>query len=235
MEPPVGFETRKRADGPKTSNIQAPRLVPELQVDSNPVLVHKQAQLTSKRNLRPQPAPNVAAKASLTLNNSTSTAGIRHKPRPSFIMPPKEKNLAGKEKNTTGFRVLVAPDLPGPSKVDTTRLRPHPPPPRPPQPQPPPSKSIIPLKYLQPPRPPTPIDVTAITDKPLRTISTTEIALATDLFTDSGTAELAHIFLRDQHPDIVDHREEPARWHIGLSPQKGHYSSKGKGKEKFIK
>ncbi|KAG6829035.1 hypothetical protein H0H87_012822 [Tephrocybe sp. NHM501043] len=71
-------------------------------------------------------------------------------------------------------------------------------------------------------------------DPSLRTISTTEIALATDLFTDSGTAELAHIFLQDQHPEIaVPNRQWDYEWNIGMSPMK---HSSGKGKEaKYIK
>jgi hypothetical protein len=66
----------------------------------------------------------------------------------------------------------------------------------------------------------------------LRTISTTLIARATDLFTDNGASELASILLHDQHPDIqfpsTDDFDE--RRGIMMSPEKG-----GKGREKFVR
>jgi hypothetical protein len=88
------------------------------------------------------------------------------------------------------------------------------------------------LKSLQPP--PVPLPSNPVIDgKNLRTISKTRVALATDLSTDSGVAELASIFLHDQHPDIAlqhshDHRDGRG---LGLSPKK-----KGKGKGfKFVR
>ena len=82
------------------------------------------------------------------------------------------------------------------------------------------------LKSLQPPIVAPPSNP-AIDGKSLRTISNTLVALATDLSTDSGVAELASIFLRDQHPDITLPNSHPD-YHdgrgLGLSPEK----SKGK-------
>ncbi|KAJ7467167.1 hypothetical protein FB451DRAFT_1260307 [Mycena latifolia] len=94
------------------------------------------------------------------------------------------------------------------------------------------SKLTTPLKPLAPPPRPAPATASS-SDPTLRTISTTLIARATDLFTDNGASELASIFLHDQHPDIqfqstpddVDERRG-----IMMSPEKG-----GKGKEKFIR
>ena len=82
-------------------------------------------------------------------------------------------------------------------------------------------KSLQPLVILPPSNP-------AIDGKSLRTISNTRVALATDLSTDSGVAELASIFLHDQHPDITLPNSHPDN-HDGrglrLSPEK---KSKGK-------
>ena len=83
------------------------------------------------------------------------------------------------------------------------------------------------LKSLQPPVIPLPSDP-VIDGKSLRTISNTRVALATDLSTDSGVAELASIFLHDQHPDITlpnSHPDDHDRRGLGLSPEK---KSKGK-------
>ncbi|KAJ7761001.1 hypothetical protein B0H16DRAFT_1312438 [Mycena metata] len=103
-------------------------------------------------------------------------------------------------------------------------------PPAPPAPTASSSKLTAPLKPLVPPTLPAP--VTPSSDRTLRTISTTLIARATDLFTDNGASELASIFLHDQHSDMqfpssddVDERRG-----IMMSPEKG-----GKGKEKFMR
>lgn len=75
--------------------------------------------------------------------------------------------------------------------------------------------------------------------KPMRTILTTQIALTNDLSTESGKAELASIFLHDQHPEIsaeAENSEEVSLINLGVSPQKMGRTSKGKGKEpKFIR
>lgn len=83
------------------------------------------------------------------------------------------------------------------------------------------------LKSLQPPIVP-PSANPAIDGKSLRTISNTRVALATDLSTDSGVAELASIFLHDQHPDITlpnSHPDDHDGRGLGLSPEK---KSKGR-------
>jgi len=72
----------------------------------------------------------------------------------------------------------------------------------------------------------------------MRTISTTHIALTNDLSTENGKAELASMFLHDQHPEILAHAEddEVGSLNLGPSPQKMGRSSKGKGKEaKFVR
>ncbi|KAF8636066.1 hypothetical protein AX17_003822 [Amanita inopinata Kibby_2008] len=58
--------------------------------------------------------------------------------------------------------------------------------------------------------------------KQFLTLSTTSIARATDINTDSGNAELASIFISDQHPDILQGTEDNSDTRRGLnfSPQK---------------
>ena len=89
------------------------------------------------------------------------------------------------------------------------------------------------LKSLQPPPVPLPSNP-AIDGKILRTISKTRVALATDLSTDTGVAELASIFLHDQHPEItltISHPDNHDGRGLGLSPE-----GKSKGKSsKFIR
>ena len=89
------------------------------------------------------------------------------------------------------------------------------------------------LKSLQPP--PVPLPSNPVTEgKNFRTISKTRVALATDLSTDTGVAELASIFLHDQHPDITLPNSHPDKHDgrgLGLSPER-----KGKGKSsKFVR
>ena len=84
------------------------------------------------------------------------------------------------------------------------------------------------LRSLQPPIvPPNP----AINVKSLHTISNTRVALATDLSTDSGVAELASIFLHYQHSDIsLLNPDDYDGRSLGLSPEK-----KRKGKIKLVR
>ncbi|KAJ7020014.1 hypothetical protein C8F04DRAFT_974928 [Mycena alexandri] len=103
-------------------------------------------------------------------------------------------------------------------------------PPAPPAPTASSSKLTAPLKPLVPPT--LPALATPSSDRTLRTISTTLLARATDLFTENGASELASIFLHDQHPgtqfpssDDVDERRG-----VMMSPEKG-----GKGKEKYVR
>ncbi|KAJ7782362.1 hypothetical protein DFH07DRAFT_321456 [Mycena maculata] len=128
-------------------------------------------------------------------------------------------------------RLLPLPIFPPPSTKNAA-LRQLAPPPAPSAPIASSSKLTAPLKPLVPPPRPgtgTPSSI----DRSLRTISTTLIARATDLFTDNGASELASIFLHDQHPDIQfpstsDDVEE--RRGIMVSPEKS-----GKGKEKLVR
>lgn len=95
-------------------------------------------------------------------------------------------------------------------------------PPRLPPPKPAMGQKALPLQLpLIPPIPPS---------KPLRTIATTRVALATDLSTENGTAELASIFLQD--PDLGSLDRAELRSGLDLSPHKS--SSSGKG-PKFVR
>jgi hypothetical protein len=132
------------------------------------------------------------------------------------------------------LRQLAPPPPPAPVASSSKLIAPFKPlvPPPPPAPTAPASSSKLPtpLKPLVPP--PHPASATPSSDQTLRTISTTLIARATDLFTDNGVSELASIFLHDQHPDIqfpsTDDVDE--RRGIMMSPEKT-----GKGKEKFVR
>ncbi|KIK68902.1 hypothetical protein GYMLUDRAFT_624366 [Collybiopsis luxurians FD-317 M1] len=78
-------------------------------------------------------------------------------------------------------------------------------------------KVLPPQLPLQPPSPPL---------RPLRTIATTRMALATDLSTENGTAELASIFLQDasdlETPDSIELNSG-----LDFSPQKSHLTGRG--------
>ncbi|KAJ6629463.1 hypothetical protein B0H10DRAFT_2428415 [Mycena sp. CBHHK59/15] len=88
------------------------------------------------------------------------------------------------------------------------------------------SKSTALKPLVAPPRP------DSATDRTLRTISTTLIARATDLFTDNGTSELASIFLHDQHPNIqFPSTPEKFEEYRGIMVSPG----KGKEKEMFVR
>ncbi|KAJ6538897.1 hypothetical protein DFH09DRAFT_1368792 [Mycena vulgaris] len=127
-------------------------------------------------------------------------------PLPIFP-PPVSKNAA--------LRQLAPPPAPAPSAPVASS-----------------SKLTTTLKPLAAPPHPAPA-TSSSSDRSLRTISTTLIARATDLFTDNGASELASIFLHDQHPDIqfqsTPEDVDESRG-IMMSPEKG-----GKGKEKFLR
>ncbi|KAJ7071930.1 hypothetical protein C8F01DRAFT_1101900 [Mycena amicta] len=96
-----------------------------------------------------------------------------------------------------------------------------------------PSKPTVALKPLVPPQRPAP--VTTIPADKMRTISTTMLARTTDIFTESGPAELASLLL-DQYMEVdewttPDDLEE--RRGLIISPEKA--SGKGKEKEKFVR
>ncbi|KAF8199969.1 hypothetical protein K438DRAFT_1966307 [Mycena galopus ATCC 62051] len=164
------------------------------------------------------PKPDLRAlKPPVPLFNSEFKAA----PPPLPIFPhPASKNAALRQ-----LSVPPAPFAP-PSKLPTP-LKPlvAPPPPGPSAPVASSSK-LIPLRP-----PPPPASAALPSDRTMRTISTTLLARATDLFTDNGASELASILLHDQHPDIqspsIDDVDE--RRGIMMSPEKGG------GKEKFVR
>jgi len=149
---------------------------------------------------------------------------VQHNAPPTFLFPDKE---AEKPKSkSSAFRSLQAPDIPA-FLTSWPKMQPLPPPVFTPM-----KPNGCSLKSLPPPLP-LPVPPESTSDKSMRTISTTEIARATDLFTESGTAELAHIFLHDQHPEVVNRQtEDPFIGNIGLSP---HKSKHNKGKEPFLR
>ena len=143
----------------------------------------------------------------LHIPNDTPTVTLKHRPPPLL-------NLQASTSN------ILLKSLPPPMPIETTPILK------------PPSKV---LKPLIPPNPPELQHTSAeVTNKEMRTISTTHIARATDLSTDRGVTELASIFLHDQHPDILLPNEPGASIHhmrgLDISPEK-----KGKGKLKFIR
>lgn len=138
-------------------------------------------------------------------------------------------------KSASDFRPLKPPIFIVESQSNTSttpslqRLPPPPPPPlQPPETPWKPHQNLT--SHGPPPLPSKPV---ATPTKSMRTISTTHIARTNDLSTESGKAELASIFLHDQHPEILDHAEdnEDGNLNLGFSPQKMGRSSKGKGKE----
>ncbi|KAJ7680879.1 hypothetical protein DFH06DRAFT_973941 [Mycena polygramma] len=132
---------------------------------------------------------------------------------------------------SAALRQLAPPPPIASSSNLNSHLKPlvPPPPPAPTAPLASASKST-PFKALAPPPPPA--YATPSSDRTMRTISTTLLARATDLFTDHGASELASIFLHDQHPDIQFPSTDDVDEHRGImmSPEKG-----GKGKEKFVR
>ncbi|RDB23929.1 hypothetical protein Hypma_009243 [Hypsizygus marmoreus] len=229
MALPDGFEKPKQVAAPK---ISAPKFSSGFD-DGGPQPAQKPVS-KSKPEVMPQfSGKPVSRSKPVSLQKPTSKTNLKHIPVPNFPLPGPTK-----EKDPPVFRVLPAPDLRPATKDDalpSARLNLRPPPPPPPLPVVTSSKPIVPLKYFQAPSIPAPVEKAS--DKRMRTISTTEIALATDLFTESGTAELAHIILHDQHPEIAgQNKDESLEWNIGMSPQKGAKYIKGKGKEaKFVK
>ncbi|KAG5653135.1 hypothetical protein H0H81_002127 [Sphagnurus paluster] len=229
MEIPDGFEKPKSAIAPKV-NVQVPRFASAFE-GATPATQQKPPP-KSKMDARPTFTSKPLSKSH---NKPTSKSNLKHLSAPSFPLPPNEEKTSA-----PAYRVLPPPDPrfatmdePSTSTIPVLQLRP--PPPLPPPLPIAPSKPAFPLNDLVAPTLLAPAETPL--EKSMRTISTTEIALATDLFTDNGAAELAHIFLQDQHPEMtVSNKEEYQEWNIGMSPQKGAKFVKGKGKEaKFVK
>lgn len=143
----------------------------------------------------------------LHIPHDTPTVTLKHRPPPLL-------NLQASTSN------ILLKSLPPPMPIETTPIRK------------PPSKVLKPL--IPPILPELQHTPASATNKEMRTISTTHIARATDISTDSGVSELASIFLHDQHPDILLLNEPGASVHhmrgLDLSPEK-----KGKGRAKFIR
>ncbi|KAG6867455.1 hypothetical protein C0993_002538 [Termitomyces sp. T159_Od127] len=218
-----GFE-RQKPDCPK-----APVQVPKFTSAFN----EKQPQTT--RN-KPLSKAKFGPKSDFVTSKPVSSASISNQksqnlkqlPVPAFMIHTTEKE----KKPIPPTRLQPLPDPRTLTKGETSSaMAPLPPPP----PLPTPPKDAVTLKNM--PAPMTFAPAGTSIEVSLRTISTTNIALATDLLTDSGTAELAHIFLHDQHPDIAaSNKHGQPEWNVGMSPQKDVKFIKGKGKEpKFLK
>ncbi|KAJ7267650.1 hypothetical protein B0H12DRAFT_118899 [Mycena haematopus] len=174
----------------------------------------------------PKPAFR-ALKPPVPLFNSESKRSVAI-PAPTHPLPIFPHPIA-KDAALHQLSASSAPVAPPPKSH--TRLKPLVVPPPPPPPAPVASSSkLIPVKPLVPP--PAPVSTAPPPDRTLRTISTTLIARATDLFTDNGASELASILLHDQHPDIHSPSTDDVDEQRGvtMSPEKG-----GKGKEKYVR
>lgn len=102
--------------------------------------------------------------------------------------------------------------------------------------RPPPLESIIPprptnLKPLPPPPPPVDRKRALDTSK-FKTISTTRVARATDLNTESGSVELLSLFLGQHGTGFVDPVDRELKRGLEQSPEK---QKGGKGKGKWIR
>jgi hypothetical protein len=256
MQGPDGFDTK--VVKASSSKVHVPRFTPAfegqeqvahksaLKPASIPkderVLPRPQYNLTSTKQLAP-----MSKSKPLSVSKPTLKAGSGSKPTSktvSLSKPASKGNhkqlevpaapFVKPEKPALGLRPLKPPisldEWEGSTSAEPSLHR------LPPPPIPPPETPSKPLKSLGPP--PVPFKPFATPDKSMRTISTTHIALMNDLSTESGKAELASIFLHDQHPDILAHAEdsEDGNLNLGVSPQKMGRTSKGKGKEpKFVR
>ncbi|KAJ7121344.1 hypothetical protein C8R43DRAFT_1033922 [Mycena crocata] len=216
MPPPDGFSKPKtrpvsKASAPKfTSGFDAPPVTAKRPSKVIEVQrVSKFADSDAPDAVRPKPQMR-ALKPPIPLLDSGSRPVATSSPQPAPRIPPLPIFPLPASKNAALRQLapLPAPPVPVASSFKlTTTFKPLAPPPLPPS--------------------------TASSDRNLRTISTTLIARATDLFTDNGASELASILLHDQHPDIqfsstpddVDERRG-----IQMSPEKS-----GRGKEKFVR
>ncbi|KAG6895862.1 hypothetical protein C0992_011961 [Termitomyces sp. T32_za158] len=217
-----GF-SRQRPDGPK-----APVQVPKFTSTFN----EKQSQ-TARR--KPPSKSNFGLKSDFVTSkpvpaasmNNPKSQNLKQLTVPAFVTHTAEKE----KKFVPPTRLQPLPDARTLTKGETSAMAPLPPPPL----LPTPPKHTVTLKNIPAPMIFAPKETSI--EASLRTISTTNIALATDLLTDSGTAELAHIFLHDQHPNIAASNKHPQPdWNVGMSPKKDVKSIKGKGKEpKFLK
>ncbi|KAJ7162093.1 hypothetical protein C8R46DRAFT_1037365 [Mycena filopes] len=247
MGPADGFsKPRTRQPAPKSA---APRFTSAFDAPAPPTTRVKPPSKSSFDNILPVRFVDSEAQVA----EPRKKAAVPEPPKPPLMRalkppiplfnsaPPKPKPPAP----AVAQRPPPPPPLPSfPPPISKTAALRHLAPPAPPAPTPSSSKlkaPTAPLKPLVPPLPPAP--ATPSSDRALRTISTTLLARATDLFTDSGASELASIFLHDQHPDVqqsqfpgpddVDGGDVDGRRGIMMSPEKG--GGNGKGKGKFVR
>jgi hypothetical protein len=250
MEGPDGFTG---VGTPMPSRVHVPRFVPAFEEQRMPKSTSKptSANKTERVISRPQytlPCTVSEHRTPLSKSNLKKPVSKMVPKTLSLAKPLSKANLKQLETPTAAFvksensSVDLCPRKPpissveSPSNASTSSslLRLQPPlPMRPPET---PSKPHHTLKSLGLPPLPSKLSTTSV--KSMRTISTTHIARRNDLSTDSGKAELASIFLHDQHPEILTRAEddEDGNFSLGVSPQKMGRTSKGKGKEpKFVR
>jgi hypothetical protein len=222
MEGPDGFT---KVCTPKPSKVHVPRFDPAFD-EAETVITDQPPPSVSKPSLKP---PKLVPKT-VSLSKPVSKVNLKQLEAPTarFVKP---------EKHPVELRPLKPPISLVESQGNTsTTLQRLPPPPPMRLPETPAKPHQI-LKSLG--HPPLPSKPSAATPaKSMRTISTTHIALTNDLSTETGKAELASIFLHDQHPEILARAEddEDGNLNLGVSPQKMGRASKGKGKEpKFVR
>ncbi|KAG6841802.1 hypothetical protein C0991_006686 [Blastosporella zonata] len=231
MDVPDGFQRQKPAEAAKAS-IQIPKFTSAFD-EKQPQTAQRKP--VPKQKFDPTSDFVIPKAVAATLNKPKSHTNLKQLAVPAFPphMPEKEKTAlpAFRLQSLADPRALTTVEAPSETTPHLLRL----PPPPPTLPNAGPSKLGPMLKNLPAPTMFAPAETTL--DPSMRTISTTDIALATDLFTESGAAELAHIFLHDQHPEIAAfNKQAHPEWNIGMSPQKGVKYVKGKGKEaKFVK
>ncbi|KAG6819320.1 hypothetical protein H0H93_012957 [Arthromyces matolae] len=180
----------KRPQSAQTRTVSKPKFDPRTDfVTSKPV---SRSSVNSKSNLKQLPVPRLQVISSNDSNEKQSASTSRLQPPPD----PRTLTTVGSSSGITSQLRRLQPPAPLPAKPISI-------------------KHGGSLKALPAPTAfslsETPMDTTSV-----RSISTTEIALATDLSTDNGAAELAHIFLRDQHPDIaVSNQHLHSDWTLG--------------------
>lgn len=181
--------------------------------ESGSKLVITQPNIAKKPIMRSKPLSTPDLKPRTRPNYDMSHLHTDSKPVGRRLQPPSLAEVKSEDTSTTSMRKVALPSFAQPPVT--------------------PSKPTVSLNTILPPRLPTPA-----AREQMHPISKTTIARATDLTTDQGTAELASIFLRDQHPDISNQAKDPddvnGFW-MGVSPEKGARNTKGKGKEKFIR
>ncbi|KAF5388843.1 hypothetical protein D9757_005660 [Collybiopsis confluens] len=169
----------------------------------------------------------VSSDTSSTPRKSTLRSGMRIPSAKKFALPTSNTGIAQLSTSDSSTSQPISGYVPSKLKVPipvdwATKNVTKPPlkslvPPRLPPPKSPIAgkKSLPPKLPLQPPPPP---------PKALRTIGTTRVALATDISTENGTAEIASLFLQGSSemeiPDLV-------RSGLEQSPQKGYSTVQG--------